>query len=140
MNWSSKILDRSTRRRQSSEDIRLKITNITRQTVLASCVDVAERGAKRRKGLLGRDHLSQEEGLWILPCEAVHTFGMQFTIDLVYLTRSQRVVKVKSNVPPWRLSGCLLAHSVIELQAGTVVRTQTRPGDQLEFSSASPSQ
>ena len=74
--------------------------------------------------------------MWIVPCEAVHTFGMQFPIDLVYLDRKHRVRKVRSSVPPWRLSACLVAHSIIELPAGTVLQTQTEPGDQLEFSPA----
>lgn len=124
--------------RRAKPDVRVKISNLTRQAVLASCVDVADQGAKRRKGLLGRDHLSDEEGLWILPCEAVHTFGMRFAIDLVYLDRNNRVRKTRSAVPPSRLSACLTAHSVIELASGTVSRTQTKPGDRLEFSAAEP--
>jgi uncharacterized membrane protein (UPF0127 family) len=63
---------------------------------------------------------------------------MQFPIDLVYLDRDLRVKKVRSDVPPWRLSACLSAHSVLELASGTIRRTQTRRGDKLEFSSASP--
>lgn len=126
---------------QSSEiraDVRLKISNLTRNSVLAECVEIADRGAKRRKGLLGRDSLSAEEGLWILPCEAVHTFGMRFPIDLIYLDRNNRVKKTRSNVGPFRLSGCLSAHSVIELTSGAISRTQTQPGDRLEFSAAEP--
>jgi uncharacterized protein len=122
--------------RRAKPEVRLKISNLTRQAVLASCVDVADRGANRRKGLLGRDHLSDGEGLWILPCEAVHTFGMRFAIDLVYLDRNNRVRKTRSDVPPSRLSACLTAHSVIELASGTISRTQTKPGDRLEFSAA----
>jgi hypothetical protein len=60
---------------------------------------------------------------------------MRFPIDLVYLDRRRRVKKIRSAVPPWRLSACLSAHSVIELAAGTIRRTQTSEGDNLEFSS-----
>jgi hypothetical protein len=109
--------------------------NLTRQTVLATSIEVADHSAARRKGLLGRDSLPAGEGLWIIPCESVHTFGMRFPIDLVYLDRKRRVKKIRSAVPPWRLSACLSAHSVIELAAGTICRTQTSPGDNLEFSS-----
>lgn len=115
---------------------RLKISNLTRQAVLAGSVEIADRGARRRKGLLGRDGLSAEEGLWILPCEAVHTIGMRFPIDLIYLDRGNRVKKTRSNVRPFRLSACFSAHSVIELASGTINRTQTQPGDRLEFSAA----
>ncbi|MGB9415126.1 MAG: DUF192 domain-containing protein, partial [Acidobacteriaceae bacterium] len=88
----------------------------------------------RRKGLLGRSGLREGEGLWIVPCESVHTIGMQFAIDLVYLDRKHRVRKVRSSVPAWRMSACLLAHSVLELPAGTIERTETMAGDQILLS------
>jgi uncharacterized protein len=138
MNPIRSIFDSLTRRRRSRPDLRLRIANLTRHAELAHCAEVADDGAKRRKGLLGRQGLGPGEGLWILPCEAVHTFGMQFPIDLVYLDRDLRVKKVRSDVPPWRLSACLSAHSVLELASGTIRRTQTRSGDRLEFSSVSP--
>ena len=58
---------------------------------------------------------------------------MKFPIDLVYLDRRHKVRKVRSAVPPWRLSACLPAHSVLELPAGTALSTGTQKGDQLEF-------
>jgi len=132
--WSlSRILDRLMRR-QETPNLHMCVSNVTRQTVLADCVDVADRGEKRRKGLLGREQLALGEGLWILPCEAVHTVGMRFPIDLVYLDRQHRVKKIKSAVPPWRLSACLSAHSILELAAGAIRNSQTKPGDQLELS------
>lgn len=109
------------------------IVNRTRQTELARCVDVAGDAASRRRGLLGRATLAEGEGLWIVPCEAVHTFGMQFPIDIVYVDRRKRVRKVRHSVPARRLSACLSAYSVIELAAGAVRRTGTKDGDQLEF-------
>jgi uncharacterized membrane protein (UPF0127 family) len=96
-------------------------------------MEVADGGAKRNKGLLGREGLSSGEGLWIIPCEAVHTFWMRFPIDLVYLDSKKRIRKLVNAVPPWRLSACLRAHSVLELPAGTIRATQTQPGDTLEF-------
>jgi uncharacterized membrane protein (UPF0127 family) len=118
------------------ESERLQVVNLTRRTVLADRLEVADHGANRRKGLLGRDGLSPGEGLWIKPCEAVHTFCMRFAIDLVYLDRKNRIRKVRSGVRPWRMSACLTAHSVIELPSGTVQATQTQAGDRLEFSPA----
>lgn len=112
---------------------RVSITNATRETDLGDRVEIADRGAVRRKGLLGRNSLAPGEGLWIVPCEAVHTFGMRFPIDLVYLDRKKRVQKVKSAVPAWRFSGALSAHSVLELPAGTVEKSRTQKGDQLLF-------
>jgi len=113
----------------------LTITNITRHTQLAANVQVAGDGNHRRKGLLGRERLAEGEGLWIVPCEAVHTFWMQFPIDLIYLDRKHQVVKTRSNVRPWRLSACLRAHSVVELAAGVIRGTHTMPGDRLSLES-----
>lgn len=111
----------------------MQVTNLTRQTLLANCVTLADRGPTRRRGLLGRHQLAVGEGLWIVPCEAVHTFGMQFSIDLVYMDRDHRIIKIRSDVPPWRLSVCLSAHSVLELAAGVVHDSQTRAGDRLHL-------
>ncbi|MGC2163721.1 MAG: DUF192 domain-containing protein [Silvibacterium sp.] len=111
----------------------MRISNFTRQTVLAHSAEIANHGAARRKGLLGRSSLAPGEGLWIAPCEAVHTFFMKFPIDLVYLDRDKRVEKVRSNVRPWRMSACLSAHSIIELPVGTIHSSQTALGDKLEF-------
>jgi uncharacterized protein len=112
----------------------MKISNLTRETVLARHVEVADRASTRRKGLLGRNNLPPGDALWIVPCESVHTLFMRFSIDIVYLDRNLKVRKVRSNVPPWRLSACLSAHSVVELASGTIQTTRTRRGDQLEFS------
>ena len=123
--------DTSTKRRFG--DARLRVRNLTRETELADKLEVAGSGPKRSKGLLGRKTLEPGEGLWIIPCEAVHTFFMQFPIDLVYLDRKCRVKKTTPGVPAWRLSACLSAHSVIELPAGTIHKTQTQRGDILEI-------
>lgn len=112
---------------------RLHVVNVTRQALLAEALEVADVGPRRRKGLLGRKCLLPGEGLWIVPCEAVHTFGMQFSIDIVFLDRKNRVVKARSNVRPGRLSACLLAKSVVELPSGTVLDTQTMRGDTVAF-------
>lgn len=114
----------------------MRIRNLTQQTEIASCAEVADTAASRNKGLLGRTGLPSGGGLWIVPCESVHTFFMKFPLDLVYLDRNKKVRKARGNVGPWRLSGCLSAHSIIELPAGTIEKTQTRRGDQLEFAPA----
>lgn len=113
----------------------IRVWNVTRQAELACCVDIANSGATRRRGLLGRQSLPPGEGLWIVPCEAVHTVGMRFPIDLVYLDRNRLVKKIRQNVTPWKLSACLTAHSVLELASGSIQRSKTQPGDKLEFSS-----
>jgi len=107
------------------------VRNQTRNAILGDAVDLADTSSKRRVGLLRHERLESGTGLWIVPCESVHTFFMKFPIDLVYVDRKKRVKKVRHAVPPWRLSACLTAHSVLELPAGTVEKTGTRPGDEL---------
>lgn len=130
------LRDRMSGRRPNKTYIALQVSNLTRQTVLATCMEVADSGGKRRKGLLGQERLRLGGGLWIIPCEAVHTFGMQFSIDLVYLDRKNRIKKLRSEVGPSRVSACFSACSVLELAAGTIRQTQTKLGDRLEFSAA----
>jgi len=116
-----------------SSKLKVRVRNRTRDTVLGAAVDVADTGAKRRTGLLKHERLEPGQGLWITPCESVHTFFMKFPIDLVYVDRKRKVRKVRSRVPAWRLSACLPAHSVVELPAGTAERTGTQVGDELAF-------
>jgi uncharacterized membrane protein (UPF0127 family) len=117
----------------NSAEVAVRVSNLTRKTHLGDRVQIAGNGRDRRKGLLGRECLNSGEGLWIVPCEAVHTFGMRFAIDLVYLDRKHRVIKTRSQVRPWRLSACLTAHSVIELAPGTIRKTRTMRGDMLQL-------
>ena len=107
--------------------------NQTRNTVLAERAEVADTGPKRRTGLLQHTGLQPGEGLWIVPCEAVHSFGMKFAIDVVYIDRKRKVRKTRAAMVPRRISGCLLAHSVLELPVGAIELSGTRAGDQLSF-------
>jgi uncharacterized membrane protein (UPF0127 family) len=111
--------------------LKVLVRNRTRKTVLAQAADVADTSAKRRTGLLRHERLEPGDGLWIVPCESVHTFFMKFPIDLVYLDKQRRVRKVRKAVPAWRLSACLSAHSVLELPAGTIAQSSTSVGDEL---------
>lgn len=110
-----------------------KVLNVTRGTVLATQLTKAHTGATRKKGLLGRESLLPGEGLWIAPCESVHTFFMRFRIDLVYLDRKLQVKKVRHSVGAWRMSACFAAYSVLELPAGTARATRTERGDTMEI-------
>jgi hypothetical protein len=112
---------------------RLQVLNLTRRTVLATQLAKAHTGVTRRKGLLGREALLPGEGLWIAPCESVHTFFMRFPIDLVYLDRKLKVKKVRHSVAAWRMSACFAAYSVLELPAGTAEAARTECGDSVEM-------
>ncbi|MFA5139359.1 MAG: DUF192 domain-containing protein [Elusimicrobiota bacterium] len=90
----------------------------------------------RAKGLLGRESLAQDEGMWIVPCSMVHTFFMRFAIDVVFLDRENKVLRVCEGLEPWRVSPWVLrGHSVLEL-AGSSLRGTLRKGDVLEFEKA----
>ena len=114
------------------------IRNQTRGTVLGEAVELADTSEKRRTGLLKHERLQPGEGLWIVPCESVHTFFMKFPIDLVYVDKRHKVRKVRHSVAPWRMSACLSAHSVIELAAGTAEQSGTQAGDELAVEQITP--
>jgi uncharacterized membrane protein (UPF0127 family) len=113
--------------------LKIRVRNLTRDTLLGDQIDVADTSSTRRTGLLKHATLDDGTGLWIVPCESVHTFFMKFAIDVVYLDRKKRVKKAVGPVVPWRLSMCFLAYSLLELPAGSIERTGTRKGDELEF-------
>lgn len=112
---------------------KLRVTNQTRGRVLADRADLANTSATRRTGLLKHTGLAPGEGLWIAPCEGVHTFGMKFPIDVVFLNKKKLVLKTRQTMVKGRLALSLRAYSVLELPAGTLAETGTVPGDQLEF-------
>ena len=111
----------------------MRIRNLTRDTELANGCEVADTSAKRRRGLLEHTGLGPGQGLWIVPCEGVHTFGMKFAIDVIFVNKERVVVKVRPNMVARRISFCLRARSVVELPVGVIVASGTQPGDQLEM-------
>lgn len=110
--------------------------NRTRQAPLASALAVADTHWRRLRGLLGlgTNDFGNGSGLWIIPCRGVHTLGMGFPIDVLYLDRGLKVVSVQSEVRPWRFTPVLRqAASVLELPCGTAVKTKTTVGDTIEI-------
>jgi uncharacterized protein len=111
----------------------LRVRNITRDVLLGGSVDIADSSSKRRTGLLKHTSLLPGEGLWIAPCEGVHTWGMKYLIDVVFLSKKRQVIKIRKDMDKRGIALCLWAHSVLELPAGTLEQTGTQKGDQLEF-------
>ena len=111
----------------------VRVRNRTRDCVLAEAVEVADTSRKRRTGLLKHQSLPPGEGLWIAPCEAVHSIGMKFSIDVLFLDRNKKVLKIRQGMVPGRLAFCLPAYGVLEVAAGTAAATRTVAGDQLQF-------
>jgi uncharacterized membrane protein (UPF0127 family) len=110
------------------------VLNRTRDSALATRVRLAGVSKERRKGLSGIAEMADGAGLWIVPCEAVHTFGMRMHIDVIFLDRKFNVRHIRTALAPNRIAVCLRAYSVLELASGVIERSNTRVGDRLECS------
>ncbi len=108
----------------------IRIWNPIRNTVVVECAHVAHGRWERMVGLLGRTSLADGEGLLLRGTHSVHTFGMRFAIDVLYLDPANRVLRSVSALPPNRIAPWHWGvHSVLELRAGTLARSQTQIGD-----------
>lgn len=115
------------------------VYNKTREKFVAMHATVADGYFSRLVGLLGttRRWARPGKGLWIVPSHGVHTIGMLYALDLIFLDRNHRVVDVVENIRPFRISKVSFkTDSVLELPVQTVCRTETQVGDQLEISPA----
>jgi len=108
------------------------------RSAVALEVDVAATRATRRRGLLGRDSLGATEGLLLSPCKAVHTVGMRFPIDVIFIDRDGRAVRIVPALAPWRMAMSARAKAVIELAAGTAAAADIQIGDMLYLAPAPP--
>jgi uncharacterized protein len=114
----------------------LYVYNKTRETFVATDTMVANSYISRLVGLLGktRNWAQLGRGLWIVPSSGVHTIGMLFPIDLIFLSKEKEVVHVEEHVRPFRISKVSLrAESVLELPAHAIYRSGTKVGDRLEI-------
>ena len=114
----------------------LYVYNKTRETFVATEALLADSYLTRLVGLLGKTRRWAQlgRGLWIVPSRGVHTIGMLFPIDLIFLGKDKEVVYVEEYVRPFRISKVLLkATSVLELPPHTIYRSGTKIGDQLEI-------
>lgn len=98
-------------------------------TVVCERCELAERPLPRMRGLLGRDGLAPGEGMLIDPTPSVHMFFMRFPVDVVFVDRSQTIVKVVHGLRPWRMAGARRATAALELPAGAAAGLE--PGDTL---------
>jgi uncharacterized membrane protein (UPF0127 family) len=108
--------------------------NLTKKTWLATTVRKADNFFTRLVGLLRRQSLGPEEALWLIPSKGVHTIGMKFPIDVIFLDQNNKVLATICDLAPRRVSGLQLrAHSVLELPRGVINKSATTVGDQLEI-------
>jgi uncharacterized membrane protein (UPF0127 family) len=108
------------------------VFNKTRESFLALNVTPADTHLSRLKGLLGTLRLKSDEGIWISPSQGVHTFGLRFAIDLIYLDANHRVILTIESLGTFRLGPLKMScESVLELPARTIYASQTQVGDDL---------
>lgn len=97
--------------------------------ILVPRLRIADTAWKRAVGLLGRAMLEAGEGLWLEPCNGIHTLGLRFPIDVLFLDAEGRALRLVSNLRPWRLCGPVRgARIVVELPAGTLAACRIRKG------------
>ena len=119
--------------------MRLIATNLDTGAVVADRVAVADTRRARAIGLLARRGLDRGEGLWIVPSRGVHTWGMRFAIDVAALDGHGVVVDAVSALPPWRIRLPRRGTAgVLELPAGVLASTGTRPGHRIELVEGRP--
>ena len=110
----------------------LVLTNARNNRIVARTLLTAFDSASRRRGLLEHESLDESTALIIAPSNAIHTFSMRFAIDVAFVSRDGRVVKVSPSVAPWRIAASWRGFAVIELRAGALAGSDTRPGDRLQ--------
>lgn len=108
------------------------VYNQTRECFLCLSVTPADTMFSRLKGFIGKLKLKLDEGLWVVPSQGVHTIGVFFPLDLIYLDEKQRVIHAIEHFPRFRIAPLRIqAASVLELPTHTIYSSQTQTGDQL---------
>jgi uncharacterized membrane protein (UPF0127 family) len=110
------------------------VTNTDRGTMLGEAIEVAVTAAQRVKGLLGRECLADGQGLLFKGTSSLHTFFMQFPIDILYIDKQGEVLKTARNVKPFKVvMAPWRAHYALELPVGAIANSSTRVGDHVRF-------
>lgn len=115
----------------------MRIVNRTRRTLVGDDVRLVDTWVGRLRGYLGRDRPRKGQGILLFPCRAVHTYGMGFPLDVIFLDHEGRVLEVAADLSPGTRSGPVKeAEYVLEVPPGTIEDTQTRVGDEMSWSAA----
>ena len=113
---------------------RLTAINVTRGVHVTSCGRIAETPWTKLIGLLRDRTLEYGDGMWLKPCNSIHSFGMRFAFDAIFLDKNLRVVHLVHEMKPRRISRIVFsAHSILELPAGMIFQSATELGDQFEM-------
>lgn len=114
----------------------MRARNVTRNVTVGNSIREARTFLSRSRGLLWRNGLTAGEGLWISPCRSIHSLGMRFEFDALFLGPDRKVVGRYERFRRNRISRVFWsARGVLELPAGTIGRTGTEVGDEIQFES-----
>lgn len=109
------------------------IIDVNKNNILVSDTSRTNNALERMRGLLFRTKLKPLQALWIEPCPSIHTFGMKYSIDIIFLDKSGMVLKVVENLLPMRIATCKKAKVSIELLAGEAEKLRIELGTQLAW-------
>ncbi len=99
--------------------------------IVADCLLPAFDSQSRRTGLLKHTSLDPHTAMLIAPTNAVHTFFMRFAIDIAFVNKDGRILKISRGLPPWRMSAAWGGYAVVEMAAGAFEKADTAAGDHL---------
>lgn len=112
----------------------MQLVNSTNGALLADNIELATSFKKRLIGLIGRPGLKHGEAFILLPCNSIHTFIMNFSIDVLFVDKDAVVLKAMENMRPFRFSPIISrSYMVVELPAGSLAATGTGTGHRLEL-------
>ena len=112
----------------------MKIFNQTKNSLLAEKIEMANTPILRMKGLLGRNSLKDNEAMIITSCNSIHTFFMRFAIDALFLDKQNKVVGLKENMLPFRITRIFpRANQVVELSAHKISQSRTQLNDLIQI-------
>jgi len=112
------------------------LVNATHKTVVSDRCHFANTVLKRMIGLLNRGRFDQGEGLLLDRCYGIHTFGMRFPIDVLFLDKDLHVIRAIKALPPYRTCAVKKSVYVLEVPVGAIEASRTEEGDQIQIRNA----
>lgn len=103
------------------------------QALILDKVMLTTTALERMRGLLGRNELTDSEGLLIKPCSSIHTIGMSYPIDVIFITRDWIISKIVHNIGHFRMAWCRQSHMVLEANTNCIARCDLEPGNVLRW-------
>ncbi|HLZ00355.1 MAG TPA: DUF192 domain-containing protein [Candidatus Angelobacter sp.] len=119
---------------QAQKSRTVRVINTTRGTLVGDRIAIADSPISRFIGLLGTSSLDPGSGLLIHPSQGIHTIGMAFAIDVIFLDRNLRVLEVRESLKPFRVTSLnWRAENVLELPVSAIQASSTRVNDQISI-------